>query len=145
MQQVPDKRITNLAPWAYFLGLGVAIGVSSVGTVLNVLLHNSLLSYGLGLISGLTLGLLGVQFFGAAFVRQIEKQQSHKPAQRTAKASLSWPFFVGMGIALCSGSIGIPLGIALHNMVFGVGIGISIGITIGIVVAQLIKITCKSA
>jgi|GEM_PF-5512412 len=31
MQQTPNKQLTNLSSWAYFLGMGVAIGAGSIG------------------------------------------------------------------------------------------------------------------
>jgi len=45
MQQTPNKQLTNLSSWAYFLGMGVAIGAGSIGTLLSVLLHNPPLGY----------------------------------------------------------------------------------------------------
>ncbi len=144
MQQVPNKQLVNFSPWAYFLGLGFAIGFGSIGTLLNVLfLHNFVLSYSVGAIVGLLLGLLGVKLFGAQWIAQIEKQQTARTSKPVAKGVLPLGFYIGTGAAIGIGTLGVPLGIGLHNVGFGLSISLAIGLVVGVVVGQIVKMTRK--
>ncbi len=135
--------MVKLSPWAYFLGLGIAIGGGSIGTLLNIFMHNLALSYSIGLIIGLLLGSLGVKFLGEQFIVQFQKQQARTRTVQTEKRPLPLVFFIGMGIALGSASLGTPLSLALHNPVLGVSLGISFGLVIGIIVGQIVRMTRK--
>jgi len=51
MQQTPNKQLTNLSSWAYFLGMGVAIGAGSIGIAGGIITAQAYKSLLLGLLS----------------------------------------------------------------------------------------------
>lgn len=140
MQQVSHKQEARLSAWAYFLGMGFAIGAGSIGTLLSVLLHNPGLGYSVGVVVGLLLGLLGLKFFGPAWVKRIETNLARKGRQQKIRKPLPFGFFIGEGAALGLGGVGLPLGLFIQNIVLGLSIGLATGLIAGIIVGQLVRL-----
>ena len=140
MQHAPEKREARYSAWAYFLGMGFALGTGGVGTLLSVLLHNPALGFSAGAIIGLLLGLLGLKFFGHLWVERVQRNLSRNTTQPRVRKPLPFGFFIGEGAALGLAAIGVPLGVIMHNMAAGLGIGLATGLVVGIIIGQLVRI-----
>jgi len=87
MQQAQDRREAILSAWAYFLGMGFAVGMGSIGILLTALLHNPVLGLSIGAISGIVLGLLCLKLLGHLWIERVQRNI----AQRRTRQSVREP------------------------------------------------------
>ena len=89
MQQTSDRREATLSAWAYFLGMGFAIGMCSIGVLLTALLHNPLLGLSIGAITGILLGLLCLKLFGHLWIERVQRNIAQRRTRQSVHEPLS--------------------------------------------------------